>query len=243
MDSRFRVELIRQTENPNQVIYAALHQDYSENFVWDETEDGKVPDERAAGELIVNRLLKGGRGHWGCLEHPHMTINAGWFPHSTMQQLRTHRVGVSFDVQSFRYTSKKLIAIANGDVPIEEGVYLRPPGQYVDRKGTHYGYNPDQRKADYDLLMNNIIAYANRIAMGFSEEHARSLVPFDVRQHWVLTGNVRSWCHMFDLRSKRDAQLECQQFCDLVWPHFKAWVPEVAQHYRETRWKRARLSP
>ena len=33
---RFRVEVISQTPNPQQVIYAALHQDYTENFVFDD---------------------------------------------------------------------------------------------------------------------------------------------------------------------------------------------------------------
>ena len=33
MDSRFRVELIAATPNPQQSVYAGMHQDYSEGFV------------------------------------------------------------------------------------------------------------------------------------------------------------------------------------------------------------------
>jgi thymidylate synthase (FAD) len=34
-----------------------------------------------------------------CLEHPQITFAVGYYPHLVMQQARTHRVGVSFDVQ------------------------------------------------------------------------------------------------------------------------------------------------
>ncbi len=61
---RFRVEVIAKTPNPQQVIYAAMHQDYSENFVYDEKE--KWPAEEKCGEIIVKRLLAGNRGHYGC---------------------------------------------------------------------------------------------------------------------------------------------------------------------------------
>jgi len=49
--------------------------------------------------------------------------------------------------------------------------------------------------------------------------------------------------HLLDLRWKADAQLECQQLCELIWPHFAAWVPNVAQWYEENRKGKARLSP
>ncbi|MFM7548291.1 MAG: FAD-dependent thymidylate synthase, partial [Cyanobacteriota bacterium] len=97
MDPRFRVELIAATPNPQQCVYAGMHQDYSEGFVAAARADW--PDEQRAGEICVKRLLAGERGHYGPLEHAQIVLNVGWFPHSVMQQARTHRVGVSFDVQ------------------------------------------------------------------------------------------------------------------------------------------------
>jgi len=46
-----------------------------------------------------------------------------------------------------------------------------------------------------------------------------------------------------DLRSKRDAQLEIQQLCDLLWPHLEAWAPEIAAWYAASRLHKARLAP
>lgn len=444
--------------NPQQVVYAALHQDYSENLVFDD--QSEWPSESKCGELIVKRLLAGDRGHFGPLEHPNIVFNCGYFPHSVMQQIRTHRVGISFDVQclagntditfvqasgslrkikiaelydlwangekairvrlkrgrngeppggyrrdcktriqkmrlrvlneatgffeighikdviakgiqpvyrltledgktldcttnhrlftaqgwqtmaeavglvtaeegrvikmtkpcrvmcngvavagnglyrnnqpiiepqnwqdkpkspgnklrahpvkvthveflgcqmtydleveepwhnfvangmvvhnSNRYTGKRIIDVTEGSRDIEEVFYLRPVGFYSDRQGKRYEYTQQQRDRDLAWCLEAAKRYAQLIAEGAAEEHARGIIPFDVRQHWVMSLNARSLMHLLDLRAKPDAQLECQKLCELIFPHFSEWMPEIAQWYEKTRLKKARLSP
>lgn len=246
MDKYFRVEVISKTPNPQQNIYAAMHQDYAEDFVFDQ----QYPSEEQCGEIIVKNLLAGNRGHFGCLEHPQIVLNCGWFPHSTMQQIRTHRVGVSFDVQSFRYTGKRITdtvsdAILGKNIveAFDPIFYLRPVGEYTDRQGKKYYYTEGERLSDFEVIASLAQLYAQKIALGYSEEHARGLIPFDVRQHWVMSANVRSLMHLLDLRWKSDAQLECQQLCDLIWPHFENWVPAIARWYSKNRKQKARLAP
>lgn len=452
---RFRVEVISQTSNPQQTIYAAMHQDYAEEFVWDQK--AAWPSEEKAGELVIRNLLKGGRGHFGPLEHPQIVLNCGFFPHSTMQQIRTHRVGLSFDVQclageteitfvhasgrlqkykiaelydlwengekavrerkisgrngeapgkyrrdckkrlkkmnlrvlnedtgffelshlssvmcsgqqpvyrltledgktldcttnhrllttqgwqrmeaaiglvtdndhnalamtrhsevmcngvlvpdvpsvrpitepvqwkekpkptgrklaahavsvvkveflgiqttydlevedpwhnfvanglvvhnSFRYTGSRILDVVSGKANVEDVFYLRPVGAYSDRQGKKYEYTEALRQQDIEWCLQACSRYKERIEQGFSEEHARGLIPFDVRQHWVVSANARSLMHLLDLRWKADAQLEAQKLCEAMWPHFQAWVPAIAQWYEDTRLKKARLSP
>jgi thymidylate synthase (FAD) len=160
-----------------------------------------------------------------------------------MQQLRTHRVGISFDVQSFRYSGNRIVDVVEGRRQVEEVFYLRPVGSYTDRHGSKYEYTQEHRNFDLDYCFQAAILYRQRLLDGFSEEHARGLIPFDVRQHWVMSVNARSLMHLLDLRWKKDAQLECQQFCDLLFPHFQVWMPEVADWYLENRAKKARLAP
>lgn len=504
---RFRVEVIAKTPNPQQVIYAAMHQDYSENFVYDEKE--KWPAEEKCGEIIVKRLLAGNRGHFGCIEHPQITFNCGFFPHSVMQQARTHRVGITFDVQclasdsvitfvdingssskklkktigelydlwhngekeirerkikgrnnepaglyrrdckkrlkkmrvrclneenniftsnhiedvvfsglnpvykvtladgkelkctqnhkiltpygwrilaqlgvgykvlvngkplqdadktyqnkewlelqfsqgltpkevaclvgcsteavkkwayhhkltwekkqllevskhpelafdednlkilcsschsrhhklnqknplcahpveivaieyigieptydlvmadphhnfvangvvvhnSSRYTGKRIIEAVLGQKDIEEVFYLRPVGHYSDRQGNKYYYSPEHRQRDLEWCLEAAKRYQADIEAGMSEEHARGTLPFDYRQHFVVSFNMRSFLHFCDLRNKKDAQLEIQKLCELMWPHFKEWTPAIAQWYEENRLGKARLAP
>jgi thymidylate synthase (FAD) len=238
---KFRVEVISQTEKPQQVIWAAMHQDYCEDFVWDGRDN--FPDETAAGELIVKHLLMGNKGHFGPLEHPQIVFNVGYFPHSMMQQIRTHRIGISFDVQSFRYTGQRLIDVINEKRELEEVFYLRPVGDYTNRQGKKYFYSPEQRKEDIKWCLEACKLYKNRIDEGVSEEHARSIIPFDTRQHFVMSCNVRSLMHLIDMRAPANAQLECQQLCQLLMDKFKEWMPQVAKWYEDSRYRKSKLAP
>ena len=238
MDPYFKVVKVSSIENPNQVMWQALHQDYSENFVSDET----PPSEKRSGEIVVKRLLNGNRGHYGILEHPQIIFNVGYFPHSIMQQVRTHRL-LSFDVQSFRYSGKRIIDVANGDRDVEEVFYLRPLGTYRDRHGKGYNYTHAQRNNDIADVVESAKKYRDKIALGMAEEHARGTIPFDTRQHWVMSGNLRSFLHLMDLRWKKDAQIECRQLCDLIFPYIEEWVPTIAKWYLENRARKAILAP
>jgi thymidylate synthase (FAD) len=242
MDPLFRVDLITATPNPQQCIYAAMHQDYSEGYVYDDR--ANWPDETRAGEICVQRLLAGDRGHYGPLEHPQITLNVGWFPHSVMQQARTHRVGLSFDVQSMRYTGERILKAGTDYAYIEEVFYLRPAGDYTARDGKRYTYTENQRCEDKVFFCAPAAQrYHDLIRAGFAEEHARGILPFDFRQHFVISFSLRAMLHFLDLRAKADAQLEIRQLCDLMWPHLETWAPEIAAWYKKTRLTRARLAP
>jgi thymidylate synthase (FAD) len=196
----------------------------------------------STGALIVRRnkkvMVSG-----NCIEHPQITFNVGYFPHSMMQQIRTHRVGISFDVQSFRYTGQRVIDVVEGKREIEDVFYLRPVGYYTDRQGKKYFYSQEQRDKDLEWCREACQLYQQRISEGLSEEHARSIIPFDARQHFVMSCNARSLMHLLDLRWKKDCQLEAQFFSELLFERFKEWMPAVADWYLLNRAKKARLSP
>lgn len=239
MDKYFRVDVLNCTPNPQKLIWRAMHQCYSENYVPDEN----CPEEEKAGDLAVKHLLAGNKGHFGCIENPSISFAVGWFPHSVMQQARTHRVGITFDVQSGRYTGNRILDVVSGTRDIEEVFYFRPAGKYHDRQGHKYEYTEEQRKDDIDLCETLCHHYAERINSGFAEEHARDMIPYAIRQHFCVSFNCRSLMHFLDLRHKADAQLEIRQLCDLIYPHFEQWVPAISRWYTEHRKGKARLSP
>ena len=238
---RFRVDLISATPNPQQCVYAAMHQDYSEDFVAGNRESW--PDETRAGEICIKRLVAGDRGHFGPFEHAQIMLNVGWFPHSVMQQARTHRVGVSFDVQSMRYTGERICRAADGALDLEDVFYLRPVGEYRARIGNKYSYTEEQRSIDLELCQRSAERYRDLLRSGFSEEHARGILPFDYRQHFIASFSLRAFLHFMDLRAKQDAQLEIRQLCDLMWPHMVEWAPAFAAWYEKNRLHKARLAP
>lgn len=116
-------------------------------------------------------------------------------------------------------------------------------GSYTDRQGKKYQYTENIRYQHILKAVDAALDYADNIKQGLSEEHARGLIPFDFRQHFVVSFNLRSLLHFLDLRAKKDAQLEIQQLCELMWPHLEDWCPEIAEWYNKNRYGKARLSP
>jgi thymidylate synthase (FAD) len=228
---------VRATERPQQLIYIALHNDYSEDFHPDTT----LPEDRC-GQIAVNRLLKGNRGHYGCLEHPSLTLLLQ-VDHNTMVQLRTHRIGVSFDVQSMRYSGERIEKVAAGKIPVAEVFYTRPPGTYRDRQGDPYEWTLDQIERMRQQQLQAACAYAELRAEGVAEEHARYVLPTSYFQNVCLSGNARSWLHLFDVRLKADAQPEIQWAMDLAESCYRDWVPEIHEAWAAQRRGKAILAP
>ena len=237
-----------------QTMWCAMHQDYSSHYVWDDVVAGKVPSDEKAGEIVEKALLKGGKGHFGPLEHGGITISCGYMPHSVMQQLRTHRIGISFDTQSFRFTSQGLIdayedfAEATSDrdkqSALERVFYFRPVGDYQDRELNKYHYSESDRHDDLTVAADLLGRYHHRVKhRGFAPEHCRGMLPFELRQHFVVSFSLRAFLHFMDLRAKLDAQQEIRELCDLLWPHLQQWAPEFAGWYEKSRLHKAKLAP
>ncbi len=96
--------MIRCTPNPQQLVFMGGKNDYSELPI----EDTNIPHEKEAGIWVIERLRENGRVHWGPLEHPSISFSCAGFVHNVIVQARTHRVGISVDVESQRDTCKRV---------------------------------------------------------------------------------------------------------------------------------------
>lgn len=237
MQPDFKAVRVAATECPQQVAYIALHNDYSENFV-----HSTSLDEARCGEICVERLLKGNKGHYGALEHSHLTL-ALRADHNTIMQLRTHRIGVSFDVQSLRYTGTRIEKVANHELPVEEVFYVRPPGKYRDRQGDPYEWTEADVDEAYAMALSSAIDYTQLRQRGVSEEHARGVLLTSYYQNAIVTANIRSWFHILEMRLKADAQFEIRCLMDLVAREVQRWIPEVYGWWDQHRRGKAILAP
>ena len=68
-------------------------------------------------------------------------------------------------------------------------------------------------------------------------------MPFNFRQNFVVSFNLRSALHFLDLRSKLDAQKEIVELCELILPCLESWAPQVMDYYVQKRLGKARLAP
>ena len=239
LDKRLQVVKLQCYPIPEQVIYQAAKCDYSETPIHEQ----EIPSPAKCGEWIVERLLSNDKGHWGPLEHPGITFSVSGYVHSVMAQARTHRVGVSFDVQSQRYTGKRVLKVANNELPVDDVFYIRPPGYYTNRKGKKYEWTLADYNDELDFIYEGCKRYAAKYEKGMCEEHIRDYLAQAIRQNFVVSFNLRSVLHLLDLRSKLDAQLEIQALCEQIAPHLQQWAPNVWQYYEEKRLHKARLSP
>ena len=196
----------------------------------------------STGALIVRR--NGKVAICGnCLEHPGITFSVAGFVHNVIVQARTHRIGTSWDVQSQRYTGKRVVKVAKGELDIEEVFYVRPEGFYTNRKGKKYEWTEENRQRKLGRILSECQEYADYYEQGMCEEHIRDYLPQAIRQNFVVSFNLRSVLHFMDLRSKLDAQIEIQALCDALIPELQKWTPNVWKYYEEKRLHRARLSP
>jgi thymidylate synthase (FAD) len=78
---------------------------------------------------------------------------------------------------------------------------------------------------------------------GASEEHARTVLATGYLQHGVVTGSLRFWLHLLDVRAKADAQMEIRDLMNLIELQVHRWVPEVWVWYQQHRFQKALLAP
>lgn len=255
------VHTLSKTNRPSTIIYAAMIQDYTESSphklmfsgidgedclpnceVQDPKNLGKSLSESEAARRVIKNGLK--RKHFGPLEHPQIILNVIGFPHTTMQQLRTHRTGISFDVQSFRNTGQNILDVADGLKEVEEVFYVRPVGKY-QHGGSLLDYTEQMREEDLYVAFSHASRFkAAVVNFGYPYEMARdNYINYGVRQNFVLSGNLRAMFHLLDMRNKGDASLECQQFCQLLISELSKWVPEITDYYLESRGGKNLIAP
>jgi len=206
LDKNLEVVKLQCYPIPEQVIWQAGKGDYSEVPI----HQVEVPNNKKCGEWVVEQLLANERGHWGPLEHPQITFSCAGFVHNVIVQARTHRIGTTWDVQSQRYTGKRVVKVASGELDVEEVFYVRPVGFYTNRKGKKYEWTGEDRQDELQWIVEGCKRYAVKYDKGMCEEHIRDYLAQAIRQNFVVSFNLRSVLHFMDLRSKLDAQLEIQ---------------------------------
>jgi len=268
MDPFLGVHVLDSTQVPQTCGWYGLRQCYAPfpvKYIDDPNFPKSPPDEEECGSKAIDKLLSGGKGHFSPLEHSCIVLNIYGFPHNAVQQLRTHRTGVGFSVQSGRYcgdqfkdaalsvsTLSRLFGVdsSNDDTSrpykkaVEEQFFIPPCGIYRSRGGEKYEFTEERRLRLIDECYESAKKYKNEIDDGAPEERARSYLKWDiVRQHLVFSCNARSLMHILDMRGKDDAQVEIRALALLLFRVFQWWMPEIANYYYKKRWKKAKLSP
>ena len=224
-----RVTLSRFTNRPQSVIYDALHTCHDKFDMTGMTE-------KKAGEIVIDRLLSGHKGHWSCLEFASAVFGVQGYSSSTIAQARTHR-HLSFAVRSYRLPLPKVTKKNTEDYCL-----YRKPGNHKSRDGVYQ--STEEEYAAISMHLAQVLdLYWNRIDSGLPPEHAREILPSCIRQDMQVSGNLRAFLHFLDLRSKANAQNEISHMSECIYKLLYWWCPEIMAWYTEHRYQKGKLAP
>lgn len=198
------VTLISHTPQPEQIIAAAAKLCYSDTTVED-LMDGLSAEQ---AEKFVGMLET--MGHESPVEHVIFTFGIAGVSRSLLAQITRHRIA-SFSVQSQRYVRKN------------QFTYVTPPAIAADETAAAlYHQTMEQTVQAYNALADRLQAtyYPQFLAEGCTEKAARSkaekkaiedaryVLPNACETKMMVTMNVRSLRHFFQLRCCNRAQWE-----------------------------------
>jgi thymidylate synthase (FAD) len=212
---------------------------YANDFnPWDAA---RIVDEERAGNAVIKHQLN--VEHYSVLNMAFVKFNVYGFPHSTMQQIRTHRDS-AFLVSSMRYTGEKFLKVASMELDVREAFYVRPPGNYRDRTGRTIKWTDEHYEIELDRCLKSCRHYSQLVVdENAPYEHAREYLMFNYRQPFVIAGTVEALFHWLDQRSKKDSEREIQILAQMCINEFCKVAPELGNWYLENRWSKARLAP
>jgi thymidylate synthase (FAD) len=159
--------------------------------------------------------------HWSVFEHAHMTLEIETSLAIATQILR-HRT-FTFQQFSQRYSDPTQL----GFEPIE---FRRQAEKNRQSSGDPLA---EDEAVTADEIFQTAIrrcenAYSALIAVGVAREVARMVLPQCTQTRLYMTGNIRSWIHYLQLRTRQDTQLEHRAVALAAQAIFVAHLPVVA---------------
>jgi len=195
-------------------------------------------DKSEAPEGLINYLIR--NKHWSPFEHSFMTIEIVTSKAIGIQLLR-HR---SFTFQEF---SQRYAKVSNIE-PIElrkQGETNRQsstevfdpmiiPGDIITTTDIHkfkptYDRDTDASIAIKAYLQAGIYLYNQLIDAGVAKECARMILPMATETTIYMTGSIRSWIHLLDVRDDSHAQLEVQLIAKEIKRIFIEQLPIISK--------------
>ena len=176
------------------------------------------PAERTTAEYLTN-ILK--QGHGSVFEHSTYVLLLEGISRSCTHELVRHRAGFGYSQLSQRYVDESRAA------------YVMPPAIMGNAKletawtsqmeAAHKAY-----VAQVEGLMEQYASIENKIhRRKVSREAARSVLPNATETKIVVSGNVRAWRTMLELRLGEGAELEIRRLAIMILDVLRGQAPAL----------------
>ena len=204
------------TPNPVEATILAARGDYMKDSVVDTSFEEAMDGTSKSNREFIGSLFR--KGHFGPFEHPQVYIAIEGISRVTMAQITRHR-HMSFDVQSMRY-----VEFDGADLYIPDSAKESKVSSQLMEE--HYNYCINR----YNELVDN----------GVPKEDARYVLPLATKVNMVMSGNIRSFLHVLDLRHSGAAQSEIQKLSEQLIEELRDYCPIIVDEW-EARCKNASL--
>lgn len=143
--------------------------------------EAKITADGSSARKMVGNLIK--NGHMAMLEHSLLSIKF-ICDRGVSHELVRHRI-MSFAQESTRYCNYSNGQFG-GEITVIEPFWTK----------TQYEYD-----LWYDACASAERAYMDLLAIGWTPQQARAVLPNSLKTEIVMTGNYREWRHFFELRA------------------------------------------
>ena len=189
-------------------------------------------DKKENPEGLINYLIK--NKHWSPFEHGFLTMEIKTSKAIGIQLLR-HR---SFTFQEFSQRYAKVTELESTEFRLQAEKNRQSSTDVlgtvnINEEGWEYigDHNCEQYRLMAeagDLLVRTQELYNKMVHSGIAKECARMILPMATSTTIYMTGPVRSWIHLLDVRDDSHAQLEIQLIAKEIKRIFKENCPLIS---------------
>lgn len=222
-----RAELVEISPEPEKLVCTAARNDYRQDGILDysfeEIMEGVAVDEDGEPiERLIRKLMKD--GHWGVFEHPQATIAIEGVSRTAMAQITRHR-HFTFDIMSLRYV----------DISDKDDWYQIPncliEGEAISRDEGVSEIDDEAKEIYIDNFKQSLKNYNELQDLGVPKEEARKVLGMGTKVNIVMSGNIRAWLHLLNIRGKGNVQGEARRITDEIFDELNQEMPTTFEVY------------
>lgn len=197
----------------DEAVANAARVSFSQFGEWNSIPEGYT---KAKSDKLIKYLAD--HSHTSPFRHNSITVRCQ-APVFLARQLMKHQAGLSWNEISMRYCDKPLgfffpeawrsrpdksLKQGSGDGVVE----------VLHRGDDSYSWAEKTTEAYFDHVADCVNLYQDMLSNNVAPELARMVLPQAMLTDWVWTGNLMAFSHVYNLRSKDNAQLEARFFAE-----------------------------
>ena len=255
-----KVDVLRQTEQPERLVCQAARGDYFEGYVgdteyaelmedvsWDESDlDGLVdiPDWMEADirsyksgdaplseETIVEAQTK------SFIEKQLSRGHYGPWEHPSISFAveGVSRVTMA-QITRHRHMTFDIQSMRYADFSEQEIVTPKSltEGTLSREKGVTDVESREKLEQLYEMFIEDMVEFYERMVRnGVPKEDARFILPLGTTVNMTFSGNARTFLHLLDMRKKANAQWEIRELSEALLDELFDWMPYSFSHYEK----------